>query len=35
MPITSAIIVCGIVVVFVAFGVILAWGDYQTRHVGH
>jgi hypothetical protein len=35
MPISSAIIVSGIIVVFVAFGVILAWGDYQTRRVGH
>jgi hypothetical protein len=31
MPITSTFIVAGIVFAFVAFAVLLAWGDYQTR----
>jgi len=34
MPITSLIIVATIVVAFVGFAVILAWGDHQTRNIG-
>ncbi len=33
MPITDAVILTAIVAAFVAFGVILAWGEYQTRHI--
>jgi hypothetical protein len=33
MPTETAIIVAGIVVVFVVFAVVLAWADYQTRNV--
>jgi len=33
MPVTDALILSGIVAAFVGFGVILAWGEYQTRHI--
>jgi hypothetical protein len=33
MPITDALILSGIVAAFVGFGLILAWGEYQTRHI--
>jgi hypothetical protein len=32
MPITSALIVSGIVLAFVVFAVVLAWSEHQTRH---
>ena len=33
MPTTDLIIIAGIVVAFVGFALVLAWGDYQTRHL--
>lgn len=33
MPTIDALIVAAIVIVFVAFGAVLAWGEYQTRHL--
>ncbi len=33
MPITSVIILAAIVSAFVLFGVVLAWGEHQTRHL--
>jgi len=33
MPTTDALIVAAIVLVFIAFGVVLAWADYQTRNL--
>ncbi|MGO9702881.1 MAG: hypothetical protein ACLPX7_26900 [Xanthobacteraceae bacterium] len=33
MPITDALILAAIVAAFVGFGVVLAWGEYQTRHI--
>jgi hypothetical protein len=33
MPITDAIIVAAIVAAFIIFAVVLAWGEYQTRHL--
>jgi len=33
MPITDVLILTAIVAAFVGFGVILAWGEYQTRHI--
>jgi hypothetical protein len=33
MPVTDVIILSAIVAAFVAYGLILAWGDYQTRHI--
>lgn len=32
MPIISAAILAGIVFAFVAFAVVLAWGEYRTRN---
>jgi hypothetical protein len=32
MPITDAVIVAAIVAAFIVFAVVLAWGEYQTRH---
>jgi len=32
MPITTIIILCAIIVAFLLFGVVLAWGELQTRH---
>jgi hypothetical protein len=34
MPITTIIVLSAIVAVFVLFGVVLAWGEMQTRHLG-
>jgi len=34
MPITTVIILSAIVAAFVLFGVVLAWGEMQTRHLG-
>jgi uncharacterized membrane protein YozB (DUF420 family) len=34
MPITTVIILAAIVAVFALFGVVLAWGEMQTRHLG-
>jgi hypothetical protein len=31
MPITTILVLFGIVLSFVVFGVVLAWADYQTR----
>jgi hypothetical protein len=33
MPITDIIIVSVITIAFLAFAVVLAWGDYQTRDI--
>jgi hypothetical protein len=33
MSITSIIILAAIVSAFVLFGAVLAWGEYQTRHL--
>ena len=33
MPITDAIIIAAIVAAFIVFGMVLAWGEYQTRHL--
>ncbi len=33
MPITSAVILAGIIFAFIVFAVVLAWGEYQTRHI--
>ena len=33
MPTETAIVVAGIVVVFIVFAIVLAWADYQTRNV--
>ena len=32
-PSTDAIIVAAIVAAFIIFAVVLAWGEYQTRHL--
>jgi len=34
MSSTDALIIAAIVAVFVAFGLVLAWGEYQTRDLG-
>lgn len=34
MPITTIFILSAIVAAFVLFGVVLAWGEMQTRHLG-
>lgn len=34
MPITTIIILSAIVAAFILFGVVLAWGEVQTRHLG-
>ena len=34
MPITTIIILSAIVAVFAVFGVVLTWGEMQTRHLG-
>jgi hypothetical protein len=34
MPITTIIILSAIVMAFLLFGVVLAWGELQTRHLG-
>ncbi len=33
MPITSILILIAIVSAFMLFGVVLAWGEYQTSHL--
>lgn len=33
MPLTTALIVTGIVAAFTLFGIVLAWGDHQTRNL--
>ncbi len=33
MPISDVLFLVAVVCVFVIFGVALAWGEYQTRHV--
>jgi len=33
MPVTDALFLSAVVVAFVFFGVVLAWGEYQTRHL--
>jgi len=33
MPIQAAIVLAGIVLAFVVFAAVLAWGDYQTRRL--
>lgn len=33
MPVTDAFILATIIFAFIAFGAVLAWGEYQTRHV--
>jgi len=34
MPITSMLIIAGIILMFVVFAAVLAWGEYQTRQIG-
>jgi hypothetical protein len=34
MPITTIIILSAIVAVFALFGIAVAWGEMQTRHLG-
>jgi hypothetical protein len=34
MPITSILIIAGVILMFIVFAAALAWGEYQTRHVG-
>jgi hypothetical protein len=33
MPITDAFIIVAIAAAFVIFGAVLAWAEYQTRHL--
>jgi hypothetical protein len=33
MPITNEFILAGIILGFVVFAAVLAWGEYQTRHL--
>ena len=33
MPLIEILVLMGIVAAFAAFGLVLAWGDYQTRHL--
>jgi hypothetical protein len=33
MPIIDAVILTAIVAAFVAFGVVLAWGEHRTRNI--
>jgi hypothetical protein len=33
MPITTAVILAAIVAVFMLFALVLAWGEYRTRHL--
>jgi multisubunit Na+/H+ antiporter MnhC subunit len=33
MPVIDAFIIAAIVAAFVIFGVVLAWAEYQTRHL--
>ncbi len=34
MPTTDIVILTAIISAFIVFGVVLAWGDYQTRQLG-
>lgn len=34
MPITNIIFLAAVIAAFTLFGVVLAWGDYQTRKPG-
>jgi hypothetical protein len=34
MPITTIIVLSAIVAIFALFGVVLAWGEMQTRNLG-
>jgi ureidoglycolate hydrolase len=33
MPLSAILVVAGIVAAFSVFGLVLAWGDHQTRHI--
>jgi hypothetical protein len=33
MPLVEILVLMGIVAAFSAFGIVLAWGEYQTRHL--
>jgi hypothetical protein len=33
MPLIEILILMGIIAVFATFGIVLAWGEYQTRHL--
>ena len=33
MPISTIVVLAGIISAFVVFGLTLAWGDYQTRNL--
>jgi hypothetical protein len=33
MPMASIFILITIIAAFAAFGIVLAWGEYQTRHL--
>jgi len=33
MPISTALVIAAIVAMFIVFGAVLAWADYQTRHI--
>jgi len=33
MPMSTALVIVGIVLVFCVFGAVLAWGEHQTRNI--
>jgi hypothetical protein len=33
MPLAEILVLMGIIVAFAVFGLVLAWGNYQTRHL--
>jgi len=33
MPLTTILILAGIIAAFGTFGIMLAWAEYQTRHL--
>jgi len=33
MPVTDAVVLAAICLAFIGFGLILAWGEYQTRNL--
>jgi hypothetical protein len=35
MPLTTILILTTVVAMFIAFGAVLAWAEYQTRGIGH
>jgi hypothetical protein len=35
MPFMNILILTGIILAFAIFAAALAWGEYQTRHLGH